>query len=886
MAADDSHESLVPQPLDGFTNREQILRHFQQSLQKTQVGELHILSIRGHSGTGKTFLIEYLSKRICPQAGWHAAGLVFVQSLPDFRTILLGLEDALRCCVPRESLKAYRRQREDFNRRFDDNVISITINNQVNATEASTISQVQVQTQVHTEMRRRELQLRAEWTRALLELAEECEQPLCLFLDGYERLVETDHELVDWLWEAVFTSLVKNSPQPMLIVTCGWEHPLSAAVQPYTTQQNLTDFDLTQVRAYLQSQQVRLSQDPQNDALLQAFYELTRGHPLMLALATTYMQALPAADCTPESLHAQSPLITEEARIQWLEGRLLKRLPEPYRTLLERGPILRSFDQASLQALLQAEPAITMDQQVDDRTYARFLYYPFINRKYSSNNGLLAQPTFHDLTRRVRLDTLRRLHPETKQQLHRAMAGYYQNRMDAAMQQDHSVHVIAPLIAYAEWFALIPERAFHSLLEYFYHALQVEELQEKAFEWWDEVTVQAVERWQRTQAGLLLELVQQLVMQQEPFIARKSHPYGRYLITYAHYLEQEARWDESLHALQVARGIFDQRGDLVGQAHCLNHIGYLHKTRGEYEQALDNYQKAFILREQIGDPATIASSLNNIGYLYNIQGEFTQALDNYQRALILREQVGDPADIAQSLNHIGYLYNTRGELEQSLDYYQRALTLSEQVGNPAAVATSLHNIGYLYNTRKEFEQALNYYQRALTLREQVGNPAAIANSLNNIGGIYGTQGEFERALDYYQRALALFEQVDDSVAIAQSLNNIGYLYSMQEEYKQALDYYQRALTFFEQVGNPVDIALSCHNIAFLYHQQEQWEDAISLFSRALSFYERMSSEFTSDVIEELELLADCYTELGDFGKVEFYVEQARTLQERLPRSQA
>jgi len=40
------------------------------------------------------------------------------------------------------------------------------------------------------------IELVAELTRALLELAEESQPPLCLFIDGYERLTSTDTELV------------------------------------------------------------------------------------------------------------------------------------------------------------------------------------------------------------------------------------------------------------------------------------------------------------------------------------------------------------------------------------------------------------------------------------------------------------------------------------------------------------------------------------------------------------------------------------------------------------------------------------------------------------------------------------------------------------------
>jgi len=76
-------------PLDTFTDREEILGLFQRALHSAQSGQLHLLAVKGNSGTGKTFLISYLIHRICPQFHWQSGLISFAQSRPDFRTILL-----------------------------------------------------------------------------------------------------------------------------------------------------------------------------------------------------------------------------------------------------------------------------------------------------------------------------------------------------------------------------------------------------------------------------------------------------------------------------------------------------------------------------------------------------------------------------------------------------------------------------------------------------------------------------------------------------------------------------------------------------------------------------------------------------------------------------
>src|SRR5205807_3250486 len=99
-------------PLDSFTDREQIVTLFEQFLSSAQPGNLRFLAVKGNSGTGKTFLISFLKKYLCPKLAWHAGLLSVTRSAePDFRSLLTGLEDALKGCVPLQSLKQYRLKR-------------------------------------------------------------------------------------------------------------------------------------------------------------------------------------------------------------------------------------------------------------------------------------------------------------------------------------------------------------------------------------------------------------------------------------------------------------------------------------------------------------------------------------------------------------------------------------------------------------------------------------------------------------------------------------------------------------------------------------------------------------------------------------------------------
>ena len=200
-------------------------------------GLLRILTIEGNSGTGKTFLIRYLSERICPQFAWSTEIITFAPAaVPDYRTMLTNLEGALVPCVSPAQVLKYRSRRDAYIREYAQYREMITINagpsQNVEGEDNAHLRGIKqsmnvrdITTHVTVDVgiieKDREKQLRENLKLALLELAENCEKPLCLFLDGYDRFVENaskkqtdqqnaskkqtdqqdDEDLVIWLWD-------------------------------------------------------------------------------------------------------------------------------------------------------------------------------------------------------------------------------------------------------------------------------------------------------------------------------------------------------------------------------------------------------------------------------------------------------------------------------------------------------------------------------------------------------------------------------------------------------------------------------------------------------------------------------------------------------------
>ncbi|MFM6137995.1 MAG: WD40 repeat domain-containing protein, partial [Sphaerospermopsis kisseleviana] len=101
-----------------------------------------------------------------------------------------------------------------------------------------------------------------------------------------------------------------------------------------------------------------------------------------------------------------------------------------------------------------------------------------------------------------------------------------------------------------------------------------------------------------------------------------------------------------------------------------------------------------------------ASSLLSLGQIYANLGQFQSALDAYNRALNLSKQGNAKAEQAEILNNLGQLYKDLGDTKTAVGYYNQALPLLSQLNDQEALATTRSNLGNLHATTEQWENAL------------------------------------------------------------------------------------------------------------------------------------------------------------------------------------
>jgi tetratricopeptide (TPR) repeat protein len=238
------------------------------------------------------------------------------------------------------------------------------------------------------------------------------------------------------------------------------------------------------------------------------------------------------------------------------------------------------------------------------------------------------------------------------------------------------------------------------------------------------------------------------------------------------------------------------------QAVLIHNLGILLQRRGEYQAALELYEKALKAFKEFGDRYVVAGSLHEIGRIHQSRGDYTVALEQYEKSLKILEEIGDRAGAAKSLHQIGMIHQDQGDYPAALEQYEKSLKIKEEIGDRAGVARSVHAIGNIYLSTGKPQQALEQYQKALKIAEEIGDRHEIAMVLHQVGIIHQDQGDFSAALEQYEKSLKILEEVGDRTGVASSLGQIGMIHYDRKEYQEALDMYVKALTIFAELQSP------------------------------------------------------------------------------------
>jgi tetratricopeptide (TPR) repeat protein len=192
-----------------------------------------------------------------------------------------------------------------------------------------------------------------------------------------------------------------------------------------------------------------------------------------------------------------------------------------------------------------------------------------------------------------------------------------------------------------------------------------------------------------------------------------------------------------------------------------HHLGVIKDGQGEYEMAIQFYEKSLEINLQILSPDHhfLASSYTGIGLARSKKGDYSKALASHEKALELFQITLSPNNplIAKSYGNIGKVYDEIGEYSKALSSHERALTIFEKTLPPThpTMAICYYDIGKVYDKMGEFFKALSFYEKSLEIRNKIlpSNHPLLAASYNSVSELYMKMDEDSKSTPSIKRAI-------------------------------------------------------------------------------------------------------------------------------------
>lgn len=302
---------------------------------------------------------------------------------------------------------------------------------------------------------------------------------------------------------------------------------------------------------------------------------------------------------------------------------------------------------------------------------------------------------------------------------------------------------------------------------------------------------------------------------------------GRLSTCEAAALIKKGQFGDALRSLAEAKAAFGQSAGSDAELSSVSRlIGNVHWNRGEYDSALEHYERS--LSESGGtNPLGEAMVFNNIGAVHMVRGDTQKALDFYSRGLELRERIGEKAGMASSLNNIGIAHQNLGDLPRALETFARALAIREMIGDKRGVSVSLLSIGIIHYDRGDLDLAMDFYNKSLEISEMTGETSTIAILRIDIGYVLQDMGQPKRALASCEQGLRLFESIGERRGVANSLCGMAEAHLLLGNVQAALDCASRAVAMSVEIGAQKEEALSRRALGAALRRAGRLEEARS-----------------------------------------------------------
>jgi class 3 adenylate cyclase/tetratricopeptide (TPR) repeat protein len=252
-----------------------------------------------------------------------------------------------------------------------------------------------------------------------------------------------------------------------------------------------------------------------------------------------------------------------------------------------------------------------------------------------------------------------------------------------------------------------------------------------------------------------------------------------YYLMHLAYTSQDSPEKEALRGLALP--IYEELGDLLGQANVLNNLGIDAYYDGRWDESLTLYRRSKELRERIGDVVGTATISNNIGEIKSDQGHLQPAEELFQETLEVCERAGYRYMAALATSNLGRAAARQGHFGDAQQLLHKALAEFHEIRAGSFVLETKARLAERAVLAGEPDEAIHQADETLRALVESGSAPTILAMLHRVRGSAlvqlddpdGAQQCFEESIRVARESGRTFELALSLEALAQLASATG-----------------------------------------------------------------------------------------------------------------
>ena len=214
----------------------------------------------------------------------------------------------------------------------------------------------------------------------------------------------------------------------------------------------------------------------------------------------------------------------------------------------------------------------------------------------------------------------------------------------------------------------------------------------------------------------------------------------------------EGRLESALERCFIAKAIFEELGDLSGDATTHRIVGDVYRSLGKLNEAEEWLRRGLEVAERTGSVEEIGGCLVNLALVEQQRGAYANAIEHNRRAIAEFERFGHASGRAQGYANLAWTLSDAGEFDEALEFCEKALELARSLGLSLTVADVYDTIASIELGRGDSALAGAKAEEAAALYLDLGAAPRAVGSLELAAKAWERAGDEERARTSRARA--------------------------------------------------------------------------------------------------------------------------------------